>query len=247
MARPHRPDERMTISQTIVDYVLEQGEGVITTDAPERQAIQPGAVDRRLPDPRGHLRADPGAAHDAGRHLRRHPGRGGLRPVAGGTRPARPVHPGPAHADGRHRPPGRAGHREHHLLQRQDPGRTTRRRRPDHRHPLASHQEHPPGHPRRQLPDRPGPQREGRLDRPPRLDDRREEPDQDLQPGHGHALVLQGSRAGPGAGRPERDGRRRHRADAVRAPANWACGWNGTPARTCPASSSTPRASTAPS
>jgi signal transduction histidine kinase len=28
------PDERMTISQTIVDYVLEKGEGVITTDAP---------------------------------------------------------------------------------------------------------------------------------------------------------------------------------------------------------------------
>ena len=27
-------DERMTISQTIVDYVLEKGEGVITTDAP---------------------------------------------------------------------------------------------------------------------------------------------------------------------------------------------------------------------
>ncbi len=29
-----QPDERMSISQTIVDYVLEQGEGVITTDAP---------------------------------------------------------------------------------------------------------------------------------------------------------------------------------------------------------------------
>ena len=28
------PDERMTISRTIVDYVLEKGEGVITTDAP---------------------------------------------------------------------------------------------------------------------------------------------------------------------------------------------------------------------
>ena len=29
-----QPDERMSISQTIVDYVLEQGQGVITSDAP---------------------------------------------------------------------------------------------------------------------------------------------------------------------------------------------------------------------
>ncbi len=43
---PDRPDERMTISRTIIEYVLEKGDGVITTDAPERQAIQPGAVDR---------------------------------------------------------------------------------------------------------------------------------------------------------------------------------------------------------
>ena len=63
------------------------------------------------------------------------------------------------------------------FLQRQDPGRAAGRRRPDHRHAVAPHQEHPPGHPRRQLPDRPGPEREGRVDRPPRLDDRREEPD----------------------------------------------------------------------
>ena len=42
---------------------------------PHRQAVQPRPVDRRLPDPRGHLRADPGAAHHAGRPLRRHPGR----------------------------------------------------------------------------------------------------------------------------------------------------------------------------
>ena len=52
-------------------------------------------------------------------------------------------------------------------------------------------------------------------DRPPGLDDRREEPDQDLQPGHGHALVLQGPRARARARRPERDRRRRRRADAV--------------------------------
>jgi len=34
-------DERMTISQTIVDYVLEQGEGVITTDAPTDKRFSP--------------------------------------------------------------------------------------------------------------------------------------------------------------------------------------------------------------
>jgi signal transduction histidine kinase len=36
-----RPDERMTISRTIVEYVLEQGEGVITTDAPSDKRFSP--------------------------------------------------------------------------------------------------------------------------------------------------------------------------------------------------------------
>src|SRR5262249_12724417 len=35
------PDERMSISQTIVDYVLGQGEGVITTDAPTDKRFSP--------------------------------------------------------------------------------------------------------------------------------------------------------------------------------------------------------------
>jgi two-component system, NtrC family, sensor kinase len=35
------PDERMTISQTIVDYVLEKGEGVITSDAPTDKRFSP--------------------------------------------------------------------------------------------------------------------------------------------------------------------------------------------------------------
>ncbi len=34
-------DERMTISRTIVDYVLEQGQGVITTDAPADKRFSP--------------------------------------------------------------------------------------------------------------------------------------------------------------------------------------------------------------
>ena len=46
-----------------------------------------------------------------------------------------------------------------------------------------------------------------------RLDDRREEPGEDLQPRHGHALVLEGPRARPRAVRPQRDGRRGGRAD----------------------------------
>jgi signal transduction histidine kinase len=38
---PAEADERMTISRTIVDYVLEQGEGVITTDAPADKRFSP--------------------------------------------------------------------------------------------------------------------------------------------------------------------------------------------------------------
>ena len=38
---PAEPDERMTISQTIVDYVLEKGKGVITTDAPTDSRFSP--------------------------------------------------------------------------------------------------------------------------------------------------------------------------------------------------------------
>jgi signal transduction histidine kinase len=36
-----QPDERMTISQTIVEYVMEKGEGVITTDAPTDKRFSP--------------------------------------------------------------------------------------------------------------------------------------------------------------------------------------------------------------
>ena len=38
---PDQPDERMTISRTIVEYVLEKGEGVITTDAPSDKRFSP--------------------------------------------------------------------------------------------------------------------------------------------------------------------------------------------------------------
>jgi signal transduction histidine kinase len=38
---PTESDERMTISRTIVDYVLEQGQGVITTDAPADKRFSP--------------------------------------------------------------------------------------------------------------------------------------------------------------------------------------------------------------
>ncbi len=38
---PTGPDERMTISRTIIEYVLDQGEGVITTDAPSDKRFSP--------------------------------------------------------------------------------------------------------------------------------------------------------------------------------------------------------------
>ena len=38
---PNRPDERLAISRTIIDYVLEKGEGVITTDAPSDKRFSP--------------------------------------------------------------------------------------------------------------------------------------------------------------------------------------------------------------
>jgi signal transduction histidine kinase len=38
---PDQPDERMTISRTIVEYVLEKGEGVITSDAPSDKRFSP--------------------------------------------------------------------------------------------------------------------------------------------------------------------------------------------------------------
>ena len=40
---------------------------------PHRQAVQPRPIDRRLPDPRSHLRADPGKAYHPRRPLFRHP------------------------------------------------------------------------------------------------------------------------------------------------------------------------------
>ncbi|MDR3621306.1 MAG: ATP-binding protein [Paludisphaera borealis] len=47
---PEDSDERMTISRTIIDYVLEQGQGVITTDAPGDKRFSPAEsiVDYRI-------------------------------------------------------------------------------------------------------------------------------------------------------------------------------------------------------
>ena len=68
------PGERLTISQTIVDYVLEKGEGVITTDAPTDKRFSPAQsiVDYQIREAiRG--RAGPGQAYHPGRPLFRHP------------------------------------------------------------------------------------------------------------------------------------------------------------------------------
>lgn len=47
---PEESDERMTISRTIIDYVLEQGQGVVTTDAPSDKRFSPAQsiVDYRI-------------------------------------------------------------------------------------------------------------------------------------------------------------------------------------------------------
>ncbi len=136
-----QPDDRMSISQTIVDYVLEQGQGVITSDAPadKRFSTAQSVVDLQIreaicvPIQR--------KAHHLGRYLCRHPGR---RAAPSTT----------AAANGGSR--GRFNQEQLTLMvaighqaglaientlfyQRQDPGRTTRRGRPGDRNPLASH------------------------------------------------------------------------------------------------------------
>ena len=69
------PDERLTISRTIVEHVFDPGPGRHHLRRPGRPAVRPGAVDRRLRHPRGDLRPGPGAARHARRPLCRRPAR----------------------------------------------------------------------------------------------------------------------------------------------------------------------------
>ena len=108
------PDERMTISQTIVDYVLEKGEGVITTDAPTDKRFSPAQsiVDYQIREAicvpiqgrhttLGVLYSDIQSSFAAA--------------FAGGEKPGqtRPLQPGASDGHGRDRPPGRPGDRKY--------------------------------------------------------------------------------------------------------------------------------------
>ena len=66
------PDERLTISRTIVEHVLTPGPGRHHLRRPGRRALRARAVDRRFQHPRGDLRPDPGPTRDPRRPLRRH-------------------------------------------------------------------------------------------------------------------------------------------------------------------------------
>ena len=109
-------DERMAISRTIIDHVLGQGEGVITSDAPAdarfgpaksivnlgiREAICVPVQGRHTT--LGVLYADVRTSAEVGISFASHQGW-----------PQEPVLEGPPDADGRHRPPGGPGDREHH-------------------------------------------------------------------------------------------------------------------------------------
>ena len=74
---------------------------------------------------------------------------------------------------------------------------------------VAPHQKHSAGHPRRQLPDRRRAEEHRYRADPQGLEHRQQEPGEDLQPGDGHVDVQQGAAAGKSAGQPESGGRRR--------------------------------------
>ena len=157
-----RADEKITISKTILDYVTQRNEGVLTSDArqddrwnPAGSILQMGIREAICVPMQGrydvvgviYIDTSTTPAGD-------HPPRRGQQ-----------VHRGPPEADDRHRPPGGPGRRRHPLLLGHGPGRAAGGHRADDGHALAPHQEHPAGHPRRQLPDRDGPDRARRVGR----------------------------------------------------------------------------------
>ena len=180
---------------------------MISTDAPTDERFSPAEVDRRLRDPGGDLRADSGPAHDAGSDLRGCAGQPGTDVL-------------PVSSSGRDRARGRFT-QEHLMLMvaighqaglaientRFYEAKLQAERLAAVGQTIATLSHHIKnilqGLARRQLPDRHGPEAEGRRDHSPGLVDRGEEPGQDLQPGDGHAVVLEGSRARARADGPE--------------------------------------------
>ena len=67
-----RPDEKISISQTILDYVMERREGVLTSDARQDDRWDARAQHRADGSARGDLRADAGAIRHRRRDLHRH-------------------------------------------------------------------------------------------------------------------------------------------------------------------------------
>ena len=156
------PDERMTISRTIVDHVLEQGQGVITSDAPGDERFGPAQsiVDFGI--------REAICVPIQGRHVT-------LGVIYADIRTVGEFLPAIPRGKEKDKDATRSRFSQDHLmlmvaighqaglaientalLPGQAPGRAARRRRPDDRHAVAPHQEHPPGHPGRQLPDRHG-------------------------------------------------------------------------------------------
>ena len=103
------------------------------------------------------------------------------------------------------------------LLPGPAPGRTPGRRRPDRRRPVAPHQEHPPGAQERRRDRHHGLPRQGPHPPATRLAHRRKKPGQDLRPGRRYAQLFQGARAEHRGHRPQRRGPRRRRAAGARA------------------------------
>ena len=67
-----RADERITISKTILDYVIERNEGVLTSDARQDDRWDAGRQHRADGRPRGDLRAHAGPLRRRRRDLHRH-------------------------------------------------------------------------------------------------------------------------------------------------------------------------------
>ena len=65
--------EKIPVSRTVMDHVLREKQGVLVSDAIARRALPVRAEHRPLRRARSDLRADEGAARDAGRHLPRQP------------------------------------------------------------------------------------------------------------------------------------------------------------------------------
>ena len=217
------PEERMRISRSIVDHVLTEGQGVITTDAPIDRRFGPSQsiVDYGI---REAICVPVQGRHTTlGRPLRRRPG------LARGRGREGP---------NRGRPKGKFT--QEHLMLMVAIGHQAglaiestnfyQAKLEAERLAAVGQTIATPSHHIKNIMQgikggsylvEMGLDQKDEDDHPPRLGDRREEPGEDLQPRHGHALLLEGPRAGPGAERPERGRRRRRRADASPGRRSW--------------------------